>query len=171
MEGIWEVLDSQIWERREGPEECSVVTGPGCQRIMEKFLMGTFTAGATIFCEPRWLLWIASYRRICLFKICSCVISDPVSVRSDFSTNIEGNPWNDRELLRSVMRGLWTVNPAWREARIEKSLDIKVNLSYLPKHLPYILPSWHVCISQRRTRGQDLRSSNGKISFGLLILD
>ena len=63
-----------------------------------------------------------------MFKICSCVISDPVSVRSDFSTNIEGNPWNDRELLRSVMRGLWTVNPAWREARIEKSLDIKVNL-------------------------------------------
>ena len=46
-----------------------------------------------------------------MFKICSCVISDPVSVRSDFFTNIEGNPWNDRELLRSempVMRGLWT---------------------------------------------------------------
>ena len=74
--------------------------------------MGTFTAGATTFCEPRWLLWVASYhQRICLFKICSCVISDPVSERSDFSTNIEeARAESSRASWEVLAPGFWLAN-------------------------------------------------------------
>ena len=102
--------------------------------------------------------------QLCYFRSCICEIR--------FLYKYWGKPveWS-RALEKWNACNAWIMDcraecKPWREARSEKSLDIKVNLSYLPKHLPYILhlPSWHVCIYQRRTRGQDLRSRNWKVS-------
>ena len=69
----------------------------------------------------------------------------------DHVTRILASDWSSGGL------GLWTVKQDCKpghESRIEKSLDIKVNLSYLMEHLPCIY--LHDMCLEIRARGRHL---------------